>query len=164
MVIVVMGVAGSGKTTIGAMLAEALGCRFLDGDSLHSDASLRKMARGIPLTDADRAPWLAAIHAQLAAAAERGEDLVTACSSLKRSYREVLSEGVAVTWVYLTGPTHLLRTRLQGRQGHLVTADLLPSQLDALEEPPDAIVADISQPPEAIVRDILAEVRTRQEG
>ena len=103
MIIVVIGVAGSGKTTVGTMLADAMKCPFLEGDSLHSKENIDKMSHGIPLTDADRAPWLAAIHARILDCFERGQDLVVGCSALKQRYRPVLAKGVPITWVYLKG-------------------------------------------------------------
>jgi carbohydrate kinase (thermoresistant glucokinase family) len=162
-IVIVMGVAGSGKTTIGTMLADALQCRFLDGDTLHTPANIRKMSRGTALTDEDRAPWLAAIHAHVANAAARGESLVVACSALKRAYRSVLAGQVPVTWVHLKGAEPLIRSRLQARRGHFVASELLTSQLDTLEAPESAIEADIAQPPAAIVRDILAQLRVQRE-
>lgn len=164
MIVVVMGVAGSGKTTIGLMLANAMGCAFLDGDSLHSGANVEKMSHGIPLTDADRAPWLAAIHARVRDASARGESLVVACSALKQSYRAVLADGVPITWVYLKGSPALIRTRLQSRASHFMKADMLDSQFAALEEPADALVADVSQPPAVIVDRILIELRRRPDS
>jgi gluconokinase len=158
-IVVVMGVAGSGKTTVGRILADALHCPFLEGDSLHSPANVEKMSHGIPLTDADRAPWLAAIHARLLDALARGQSLVAACSALKQAYRAVLAEGVPITWVYLKGSPTLIRSRLQHRTGHYMKADMLASQFDALEEPSDALIVDIAQPPGAIVEQIRAELR-----
>ena len=159
MIVVVMGVAGSGKSTIGTMLAAAFGCPFLEGDSLHDPANVEKMSRGIPLTDADRQPWLAAINARLRAASTRGEDLVAACSALTQASRSVLAAGVAIVWVYLKGSPDVLQSRLERRTGHYMKAGMLASQLDALEEPSDAIVADISQSPADIVQHILTELR-----
>lgn len=159
MILVVMGVTGSGKTTVGTLLAGALQCDFLDADSLHPAASVDRMQRGIPLSDADRGPWLAAVHARMLHAVGSGRTLVVACSALTRASRRVLSDGVPIRWIYLTGPEALIRARLDRRVGHFATAQLLASQLDALEEPGDAIVADISQPPDAIVHDILAALR-----
>ena len=158
-IVVVLGVTGSGKTTVGTMLADAMHCAFLEGDSLHSAANVEKMSHGIPLTDADRAPWLAAIHARLLDSFTRGECLVVGCSALKRSYRTVLAEGVPITWVYLKGSAALIRSRLQHRTGHYMKADMLASQLEALEEPSDALIVDVSQPPGTIVEQILAELR-----
>jgi gluconokinase len=156
MIVVVMGVAGSGKTTVGTLLADAVRCPFLEGDSLHSQANIEKMRQGIPLTDADRAPWLSAIHTRILDAFRRGESLVVGCSALKQSYRAVLAEGVPITWVYLKGSAELIQSRLKHRTSHFMKADMLTSQFDALEEPSDALVADVSQPPRAIVEQILA--------
>jgi gluconokinase len=162
-IVIVMGVAGSGKTTIGTMLADALNCRFLDSDTLHTPANIRKISRGTALTDEDRAAWLAAIHAHVARAAARGESLVVACSALKGAYRRVLAGEAAVTWVHLTGSEPLIRSRLNARRGHFADAELLTSQLETLEAPESAIEADIAQPPAAIVRDILAQLRAQRE-
>ena len=158
MIIVVMGVSGSGKTTIATMLAQAMNCQFLEGDSLHSKENIDKMNRGIPLTDADRAPWLAAIHARILEAFERGVDLVVSCSALKHQYRTLLEKDVPVTWVYLKGSPALIRARLMKRPDHFMKADLLPSQFAALDEPTNALVVDASAAPDAIVRQILAQV------
>jgi gluconokinase len=154
-----MGVAGSGKTTIGTMLADAMRCPFVDGDWLHPAANIEKMARGVPLTAADRAPWLAAIHARMLDAFTRGEGLVTACSALERSSRARLADGVPVAWVYLQGPIELIRARLQHRTGHYLQVDLLASQFETLEAPTDAIIVDVSHPPRAIVEQVLGKLR-----
>ena len=164
MIVVVMGVAGSGKSTIGPLLAGAMGCPFIDGDDLHSAAAIDKMARGIPLTDADRAPWLAALHHRIAGAHERNHSLVVACSALSRRHRAILAGTVPVRWVHLQGSVSLLRSRLERRSGHFMKPEMLASQLDALEEPADAIVADISQPPAAIVEAVTAELKRRGPG
>ena len=169
MIVVVIGVAGSGKSTIGAMLARAMGCEFLEGDTLHSPANVAKMTGGVPLNDGDRGPWLSAIHARIADAARRGVDLVVACSALKQKYRDVLGKGVAIRgphdadfaswggieWVYLKGSKDLLRSRLEQRSSHFMKADMLDSQFDALEEPSDAIVIDVAASPDLIVERIL---------
>jgi len=162
-IVVVMGVAGSGKTTIGKMLADAIPCPYLEGDSLHAPASIEKMSRGIPLTDADRAPWLSAIHARMVDVYDRGDSLVVGCSALKQSYRTVLAEGLPLTWVYLKGSPELIRSRLLHRESHFMKADMLASQFAALEEPSDALVVDVSASPAAIVDRILSELRTRAE-
>lgn len=159
MIVVVMGVAGSGKTTVGTMLAAAMRCPFLEGDSLHPEANVEKMTRGMPLTDADRVPWLAAVHARLLDAFRRGQNLVAGCSALTESSRAALAAGIPITWVYLKGPAELVRSRLEHRTGHFMKADMLDSQFDALEEPSDAITVDVSQPPGAIVEQVMAEVR-----
>ena len=158
-IVVVMGVAGSGKTTVGTMLAVAMHCAYLEGDALHSPANVENMSHGIPLTDADRAPWLAAIHARLLDSFKQGESLVVGCSALKRSYRTVLADGIPITWVFLKGSAALIRSRLQHRNGHYMKADMLASQFEALEEPSDALIVDVSRSPGAIVEQILTELR-----
>jgi gluconokinase len=159
MIVVVIGVAGSGKTTVGTMLANAMNCPFLEGDSLHSTENIAKMSHGIPLTDADRVPWLAAIHARIRARFERGQDLVVACSALKHRYRTVLAEGVPITWVYLKGSIELIRARLRHRSSHFMKVDMLASQFAALEEPSDALVVDVSASPRTILERILSQLR-----
>jgi gluconokinase len=124
MIIVVMGVAGSGKTTVGTMLADAMKCPFLEGDALHSRGNIDKMSHGVPLTDADRAPWLSAIHARIVDASERGQDLVVGCSALKQQYRKVLAEDVPIGWVYLKGSLELIRSRVRHRPSHFMKADM----------------------------------------
>jgi gluconokinase len=159
MIIVIIGVAGSGKTTVGTMLADAMKCPFLEGDSLHSKENIDKMSSGIPLTDADRGPWLSAIHARILDYFERGRDLVVGCSALKQQYRKVLAQGVPIIWVYLKGSPALIRSRLRHRPSHFMKADMLTSQFDALEEPDDALVVDVSAPPSVIVEHILSQLR-----
>ena len=160
MIVVLFGVAGSGKSTIGMRLASAMNCAFLEADTLHSPANIAKMSGGTPLTDADRTPWLAAIHARIVDFARRGNDLVVACSALKREYRQSLEQGVSIIWVYLKAPENVIRLRLERRPSHFMKAEMLASQFAALEEPTDAIVVDASLPPDAIVAEIL--VRARQ--
>ena len=164
MIIIVMGVAGSGKTTIGNLLADALECEYLEGDSLHPAANVDAMRDGLPLTDADRAPWLAAIHDRLVEAHEQNRSLVVGCSALKASYRRTLAAGVPITWVYLTGTVALIRQRLRGRAGHFFDDALVDSQFDILEEPDHAIVVDVSPGPRAIVDQILAKLGDRAAG
>jgi gluconokinase len=155
MIIVIMGVAGSGKSTVGQMLAAALGCEFLDGDSLHTQANVEKMTRGVPLTDADRAPWLASIHARIVEWSQRRASLVVACSALKQRYRETLAQGVTLNWVYLKGSENLIHERLRCREHHFMTAQMLASQFADLEEPTDAITVDVALPPDAAVQQII---------
>jgi 6-phosphogluconolactonase len=161
MIIVVFGVSGSGKSTIGAMLAGAIGASFLEGDDLHSTANIDKMTRGTALTDVDRAPWLAAIHARIIHAFERGDDLVVACSALKRQYRRTLADGVPITWVYLRSSRELVRSRLNHRPSHFMKSDMLASQFEALEEPSCAILVDASAPPDEIVEQVLSQLPRR---
>ena len=158
MIIVVMGVSGAGKTTVGSLLADALQCEYLDADALHSAENIAAMARGEPLDDSDRAPWLVAVHARISEAHGRGQTLVVGCSALRRSYRETLAEGVPVIWVYLRGAPELIRERLDRRAGHFADERILDSQLATLEEPRDAIVVDIALPPAAIVEQVLVRV------
>src|ERR1043166_6697884 len=113
-----MGVSGTGKTTIGQLLASAMVYRFLDGDSLHPGKNIDKMSQGIPLTDADRWSWLVAIRERNVDSLQRGEGLVVACSALKQEYREILSGGVTATWVYLRGREETIRGRMQVREKH----------------------------------------------
>lgn len=155
MIIVIMGVAGSGKTTVGQLLANELHSEFLCGDSLHPQGNIEKMTRGIPLTDADRAPWLASIHACILESSQRGEHLVVACSALKQRYRDTLNNGVPITWVYLKGSEELIRERLQQRKHHYMKPQMLASQFADLEEPADAIVIDVAVEPAVAVRQIV---------
>lgn len=155
MVVIVMGVSGAGKTTVGRALAQSLGWRFLDADDLHPHSNVEKMAAGIPLTDEDRWPWLASVRAQLEAAVEKGEDVVLASSALKQSYRAALDVAPDQTeWVYLHAPHEVLAQRLSRRQGHFMPPSLLESQLATLEVPEDALSVDVTPPPDVVVKHI----------
>ena len=163
MFVVVMGVSGSGKSTIGRLLAERLGCPFYDGDDYHPAANVAKMAAGIPLDDADRDGWLAELAALIAVGLARGEGGVIACSALKRQYRDVLSvDERRVRFVYLRGEFDTIWARLQSREGHFMGANLLQSQFDALEEPRGAIVVDTSLEPEQVIDRILEQLMDTQ--
>jgi gluconokinase len=140
---------------VGELLASELHLRFLDGDSLHPPGNIEKMMHGIPLTDADRAPWLAAVHSQIVESFQRGEYLVIACSALKQQYRDTLEAGVAITWVYLKGSYELILEHLQRRQHHFMKPRMLASQFADLEEPADAIVIEVAVEPAVAVRQIV---------
>jgi gluconokinase len=148
-----MGVEGSGKTTVGKSLAQELGWRFVDADDFHSALNKEKMSQGIPLDDADRGPWLRAIHDFIAGRVE-GQNLVLACSALKQSYREQLRQGLEMKVVYLKGSYDLFYSRLQERQAHFARESLLASQFESLEEPADAITIDTAFPETEIVKQI----------
>jgi len=158
MIVVIMGVAGSGKSTVGELLASELHFRFLDGDSLHPPGNIKKMMHGIPLTDADRAPWLAAVHSQIVESFQRGERLVIACSALKQRYRDTLEGGVTITWVYLKGSYASILDRLQHRQHHFMKPQMLASQFADLEEPANAIVIEVAVEPAVAVTQIVSEL------
>jgi len=161
--IVIMGVSGSGKTEIGSRLAERLAWAFRDADEFHPAENIAKMRAGVPLVDADREPWLAALAAVLDRAVTEGPPLVLACSALKRGHRTRLGLPRSPTrLVHLDGPPEVIRKRIEQRAGHFMPATLLDSQLAALERPgPDenAIVVDVSSEPDAIVQAIAAALR-----
>lgn len=162
----VMGVSGSGKTTVAALLAAALGCQFQEGDDLHPAANVEKMHGGTPLTDADRLPWLQKIAEVIDGWRVRSESGVLTCSALKRSYRDiVIGDRKDVTLVYLKGSYDLIHRRMAARQEHFMPVALLDSQFDALEEPtPDeqAIIVSVGQPPAEIAAEIVRQLEERQ--
>ncbi len=153
MVIILMGVAGAGKTTVGRRLAEQLGWVFLDGDAVHPPANITKMAHGTPLTDEDRLPWLHALRRSIEEWAERRIDAVLACSLLTQTHRAVVLEGneAHLKLGYLRASRPLLQARLTSRTGHFAGVTLLDSQLALLEEPTDALVLDASHPVDQLV-------------
>ena len=155
MIVLVMGVAGAGKTTVGRLLAAGLGFAFADADAFHPESNREKMRRGVPLDDAERAPWLAALAAAIDGWIREEKSVVLACSALKRSYRALLLRDPGRTrLVYLRGSPDVIRARLEQRVGHFATSALLASQLDALEEPDDAVTVDVAAPPETLVETI----------
>jgi gluconokinase len=160
MVIVLMGVSGSGKSTIGKALAERLGWRFIEGDDYHPAANVAKLHAGVPLTDADRAPWLAALREQVDRACASGAGAVLACSALKHAYQEYL-DGHAqgcVRYVYLHASEELIRARLKARTGHFMNPNLMHSQFETLQPPEHALRVDVGPPVEDVVRHIRSEL------
>jgi gluconokinase len=160
MVIVILGVSGAGKTTVGRVLATTLEFEFYEGDDYHSPSNRAKMHAGVPLTDADRAPWLSAIRALIERVLAREGNAVVACSALKRSYRDTLRLP-GVLFVYLKVSTEVLRERLKHRAGHFFAPELLDSQLETLEEPRRALVVDANRPVSAVVKDIIDWIQPR---
>jgi gluconokinase len=155
-IVVLMGVSGAGKTTVGTLLAAQLGWELADADDYHSAANVEKMRNGIPLTDADRAPWLDSLRQMIASAIRASKNLVLACSALRASYRDFLDVGPEVRFVYLKAASAVLHERLHARHGHFMTEQMLASQLATLEEPEDATVIDANPSPEEIARKIRA--------
>jgi gluconokinase len=155
MIVIVMGVSGAGKTTVGALLAGELGWPFYDGDQLHPPANIEKMSRGLSLTDEDRWPWLERLRDRIVALAAEGRSAVVACSALKAAYRDLLLAGSAdARIVYLKASYDLIDERLRSRRGHFFDPGLLATQFEALEEPEDVVVIDVRQRPERIVLEI----------
>jgi ACS family tartrate transporter-like MFS transporter len=150
-----MGVTGSGKSTVGKLVADRLAWVFLEADEFHSPENIAKMRNGIPLTDADRLPWLDAIHARLVALHAEGRDIVLACSALKESYRQRLAKNLPIEIVYLKGSPAFIGMRLRERQGHFAGTPILAAQFADLEEPREAFTLPVELPPEDIVRRIL---------
>ena len=154
MVVLLMGVSGAGKTTVGKLLASQLGWEFADGDDYHSAANVQKMRNGISLTDADRAPWLESLRALIGGWIASGKSGVLACSALKKEYRHRLVVSPEVHVVYLKVDRAVLRKRLLGRHGHYMKEGMLDSQIATLEEPEDAVVVDGGRSAEDVVREI----------
>jgi len=154
MVLIVMGVVGAGKTTIGRLLAEQLGWEFADADDFHPRSNVEKIRHGIPLDDEDRRPWLAALGEAIAHWTDEGRNVVLACSALKRSYRRELASGRQVKFVYLKASAELIVERLRSRHGHFADEQILASQLADLEEPQAAVTVDSAATPQRIVAEI----------
>lgn len=152
MILLLMGVAGAGKTAIGRALAGQLHWRFADADSYHSPANVAKMRTGIPLTDEDRGPWLQSLRSAIVGWLAAGENVVLACSALKVSYRDILVVGSEVKLVYLRASEELVRARLAERRGHYMNPLLVKSQFETLAEPQDAFTVDAGLPSGEIVR------------
>jgi gluconokinase len=162
MIVLIMGVEGAGKTTVGRLLAQRLGWEFADGDDFHPRQNKEKLHKGIPLTDADREPWLEAIHEAMLGWVAEKRNVALACSALKEKYRAALDVGPDMRVVYLKGSYELIAERLRKRTGHFVSPSLLASQFETLEEPADAVVVDASAAPEEIVESIELRLGSEQ--
>jgi gluconokinase len=158
MVILLMGVTGAGKTTVGKLLAQRLGWQFLDADDFHPPENIEKIKRGISLTDADREPWLAAIHKALLDYAAKNQDVVLACSALKQKYREKLAAGLDMRICYLKGSFEEISSHIEHRTGHFAGEAILAGQFADLEEPDAAVVLDANATPEENVREALSKL------
>ena len=178
MVLILMGVTGSGKTTIGALLAQKLGWQFSDADDFHPAKNIEKMSKGTPLDDSDRAPWLASLRNTIRQWDQTGQNVVLACSALKRSYRDLLRAG-ALRFVYLKGTHDLILSRLRYRHGHFASESILNGQFADLEEPTreqayrssqgaaepdDILTVEVNNTPEAIVSEILEKLKLAETG
>jgi gluconokinase len=163
-ILILMGVTGSGKTTIGHLLSEDVGWKYLDADDFHPAPNIEKMRRGIPLNDSDREPWLLKLREVINNCLEANEPTVLSCSALKQSYRNLLMIDGRVRFVYLKGSSQLIEQRLSNRTGHYMNPLLLQSQFDALEEPAECLQIDISTPPREIVTLIKKHFRLETSG
>jgi gluconokinase len=160
MIVVLMGVCGCGKSTVGRTLADELGWAFLDADDFHPPGNVAKMAAGVALTDADRWPWLDRIVAELQAIDRQGRSAVLACSALRQNYRDRLDRAGKIRWVYLKGDAATIEPRLASRRGHFMPSTLLASQFATLEEPAGAMVVDVAQTTAVQAAQIAATLRS----
>ena len=167
MIIVIFGVSGAGKTTVGKMLAEQLGWRFLEADDFHPAANIEKMRNGHPLTDEDRWPWLDGLRKQIERPLFAGENAVLACSALKRAYRDRLRVSDEIKFVFLRGDYALVEKQLRSRRGHFMNAALLQSQFDDLEEPQlheNVLTVELGRTPQEIVEEIKTNLNFAVSG
>jgi gluconokinase len=158
-ILIVMGVVGAGKTTVGSLLARRLGWQFADADDFHPAANVEKIRNGIPLDDSDRAPWLAALRDAILRWSVERRNAVLACSALKRKYRDELRVD-GVRFVYLKGDYELIHGRLRDRRGHFASDSILRSQFENLEKPEDAITVEVDKTPDAIVSEIIDKLKS----
>ena len=165
MVVILMGVSGSGKTAVGEMLAKHLGWIYCDGDDFHPESNIRKMAAGQPLSDRDRVPWLASIRSRIDELESSGTDAIVGCSALKEKYRQqLLADTRETRLVYLRGSRALIEQRLRQRQGHFFAVDLLASQFAALEEPTAGIVVEIDQDLDTVTATVAQALALEMSG
>lgn len=165
MIVVLMGVSGSGKSTVGRLLAARLGWTFFEGDDYHPAKNIQKMSRGIALSEEDRLPWLARIKREIDSYSAQRCDAVWACSALRRRYRQMLAVGVSdIRFVYMKGDEEVIRERMDTRSNHYMKVTMLASQLASLEEPDTAIVVDIRSSPVDIASQIICELRSATGG
>ncbi|MGK7882103.1 MAG: gluconokinase [Crocosphaera sp.] len=165
MLYLIMGVSGSGKTTIGQALSQKLGCTFYDADDFHPPENIAKMSRGIPLNDSDRLPWLKAIKLLINQHQEENKNTVITCSALKQSYRDLLQENTTdIIFIYLQGSYETILKRLQDRSKHFMKENMLISQFKTLEEPENAVIIDINLSVEEIVQEIIAQTYAKIES
>lgn len=156
---IIMGVSGSGKSTIGQLLSQELGWQFYDGDDFHPLENIEKMKHGIPLNDVDREPWLKGLRRLIENLQKQQENAIIACSALKENYRELLQNNDDnIIWIYLKGSFEKIRERLQHREGHFMKVEMLNSQVESLETPTKAIIVDISLSPIEIVEEIISHL------
>lgn len=158
MIIVIMGTTGSGKTTVGTLLAQRTGWEFSDADNFHPPANVEKMSRGISLDDADRAPWLAILHSKIAGWLAARKNAILACSALKKKYRDELLVSAEVKLVYLKGSYKLFAERIHNRRGHFAKEEILAGQFRDLEEPANAFILDAQLAPDQLVSQICAQL------
>ena len=167
MIVILFGVSGAGKTTVGKLLARELGWRFIEADDFHPAANIEKMRSGHPLTDKDRWPWLEQLRQQIERSFSAGENAVLACSALKRAYRDRLRVSDEVKFVFLSGDYALVEKQLRSRHGHFMNAALLQSQFDDLEEPKadeNVLTIELGRTPEEIVESIKAKLNLARTG
>jgi gluconokinase len=159
MIFIVMGVSGSGKTTVGKTVSSQFGWKFYEGDEYHPAKNMEKMKNGIPLNDKDRLPWLLCLKKIIEEALENKENIIISCSALKEAYRKILKINNDVKFIYLKGSYDLVKKRMEERGSHFFKPAMLKSQLDDLEEPKDVIEIDISGSKDSVVKDVITKIK-----
>jgi len=159
MIFIIMGVSGSGKSTVGKSVSKELGWKFYEGDEYHPVENVQKMKNGIPLNDEDRLPWLHSLRKIIVDTIEEQENIIISCSALKESYRNILKVNKQVEFIYLKGNFDLIRERMEKRTDHFFKPELLKSQFETLEEPQEAIEIDISVPAGSTIKDVVNRIK-----